>query len=109
MKTTVSKYDFINAFVKYGGEKKELAELIEKQFTRDALGVLFDYFEEIEESMEEEMELDVIGICCDYMEGDSEEFREMYDIDEDEDVREYLEERTTLLELGDDWFLIKQF
>ena len=59
MKTTVSKYDFERAFVDAG--RKD-------QFTYEAIGLLFDYFEDYEDSTGEEIELDVVAICCDYSE-----------------------------------------
>ncbi len=48
-----------------------------EQFSYDALGMLFDYFEEIDS----DMELDVIGICCDYAESTVEEVAESYSLE----------------------------
>jgi len=94
MKQTVYKSDFRDAFVK--------ADRV-TQFTYDALGILFDYFESIE-SEESEIELDVIAICCEYAEMDTDEVIEAYclegsvtDMDEDERaefVRGYLNDET---------------
>ena len=102
MKTTVSRYDFERAFV-YADRKEN--------FSYQALGLLFDYFEEYEESTGEEVELDVISICCDFTEEDTADIARNYSIDlahldaEDEDyeeqcteaVREYLEHNTTVV------------
>lgn len=102
MKTTVSRYDFERAFVDAG--RKE-------QFSYEALGLLFDYFEDYEEQTGEEIELDVIAICCDYYEDSTENIARNYSIDlndanlEDDDyedqcteiVRNYLEENTQLI------------
>jgi hypothetical protein len=102
MKTTVSRYDFERAFA--DADRKE-------NFSYQALGLLFDYFEEYEESTGEEVELDVIAICCDYSEEDTADIARNYSIDlahldaEDEDyeeqcteaVREYLSDNTTIV------------
>lgn len=102
MKTTVSRYDFERAFVDAG--RKE-------QFSYEAMGLLFDYFEEYEEITGEEVDLDVIAVCCEYNEEDAEDIAREYSIDlshldaEDEDyeeqctetVREYLEYHTTIV------------
>jgi hypothetical protein len=72
MKTTVSRYDFERAFV--DADRKE-------NFSYEALGLLFAYFEELEEGMGEEVELDVIAICCDYTEDTVEGVARNYSID----------------------------
>jgi len=82
MKTTVSVYDFREAFRQAGREN----------FTYDALGLLFDYFEGLEEDMGSEIELDVVAICCDYTEDDAVSIAGNYDIDiTDMDEEEALE------------------
>lgn len=102
MKITVTKYDFERAFADAG--RKD-------QFSYEAIGLLFEYFEEYEESTGEEVELDVIAICCDYCEETAADIVKNYSIDlssvdpEDLDydqacldiVREYLEENTQLV------------
>ena len=102
MKTTVSKYDFERAFVT--ADRKE-------NFSYEALGLLFDYFEDYEEQTGEEIELDVIAICCEYTEDTAEEIARNYSIDlsdldpEDDDyeeqctesVRDYLNDNTQLI------------
>ena len=102
MKTTVSPYDFESAFV--DADRKE-------NFSYEALGLLFDYFEDYEEQTGEEIELDVIAICCEYTEDTAEEIARNYSIDlsdldpEDDDykeqcteaVRDYLNENTQLV------------
>lgn len=47
------------------------------QFSYEALGLLFDYFEEINP----DMELDVIAICCEYAESSLSEVAASYNID----------------------------
>jgi hypothetical protein len=95
MKTTVSVYDFREAFRQAGREN----------FTYDALGLLFDYFEGLEEDMGSEIELDVVAICCDYTEDDAVSIAGNYDIDitdMDEDealeaVHDYLNNNTSVV------------
>jgi hypothetical protein len=72
MKTTVSKYDFERAFI--DADRKE-------NFSYEALGLLFDYFEDYEEQTGEEIELDVISICCDYTEDTVADIARNYSID----------------------------
>jgi hypothetical protein len=102
MKTTVSRYDFERAFV--DADRKE-------NFSYEALGLLFDYFEDYEEQTGQEIELDVIAICCEYNEDTAEDIITNYSIDvsdldpEDDDyeeqcaeaVRNYLNDNTTLV------------
>jgi len=102
MKTTVSRYDFERAFV--DADRKE-------NFSYEALGLLFDYFESYEEETGQEIELDVIAICCEYNEDTVADIARNYSIDlsdldpEDDDyeeqcteaVRDYLNDNTTLV------------
>lgn len=96
MKTTVSRYDFERAFVDAG--RKD-------QFSYQALGLLFDYFEQYEEDTGEDIELDVVAVCCDYSEDTLEDIANNYgidlvDVDEEDQaeyVRNYLEAHTTLV------------
>jgi hypothetical protein len=96
MKTTVSKYNFERAFV--DANRKN-------QFSYEALGLLFDYFESYEEETGQEIELDVIAICCEYSEDTIEDIANNYgidlvDVDEEDQadfVRDYLEAHTTLV------------
>jgi hypothetical protein len=96
MKTTVSRYDFERAFV--DADRKE-------NFSYEALGLLFDYFESYEEETGEEIELDVIAICCEYTEDNPDDIITNYSIDVEgldddekiEAVRDYLIENTQLV------------
>jgi len=95
MKTTVSVYDFREAFRQAGREN----------FTYEALGLLFDHFEGLEEDMGSEIELDVVAICCDYTEDDAVSIAGNYDIDiadMDKDeareaVQDYLNNNTSVV------------
>ena len=47
------------------------------QFSYEALGLLFNYFEEIDP----DYDLDVIAICCEYAEGTIEQIADWYGLD----------------------------
>jgi hypothetical protein len=104
MKTTLSTYDFRDAFHKAGrGE----------QFSYEGLGFLHRYFEEIEEDTGEEIELDVIAICCDFAENDWSTIARDYGIDVEEgnefdDVLNYLLDHTTIVGTTDDGNIVYQ-
>jgi hypothetical protein len=91
MKTTVSSYDFQEAFER----------LRPNNFSIEGLNVLFDYLEELDP----DMELDVIALCCDYCEDTLEDIIHSYSIDvedmDDDDtveaVRSFLNENTVLV------------
>lgn len=114
MKLSLNKYGFERAFV--DANRKE-------QFSYEALGLLFDYFEDYEEQTGEEIELDVIAICCDYCEDTTENIARNYSIDlndanpEDEDyedrckeiVKDYLIDNTQLVGETDNGFVYAAF
>jgi len=91
MKTTVSLYDFREAFRQSGREN----------FSYEGLSLLFEYFEDCSP----DMELDVVAICCDYTEDDAVSIAGNYDIDitdmdEDETleaVQDYLNNHTSVM------------
>ena len=100
MKTTINFYQFAEAF----------RDLRPDNFSREALVLLFDYFEELEADIGEEIEFDCIGICCDYCEDTFEGIIDNYSINvsdcEDEDARadtvlEFLNDHTQVLGLTD--------
>jgi len=93
MKTTLSVYDFRDAFIRAG--RKD-------QFSYDALGLIYDYLEEIDS----DYDLDVIGLCCELSEDTPQSIAEYYSIDltdclyEEEileTVRNYLHDETTVI------------
>lgn len=99
MKQTISKSDFRDAFKKCGRGN---------QFSYDGLGVLFDWLEEIDESCGTESELDPIACCCEFREYNSiKEFQSDYSTDYEtiEDIRD----QTSVLEVGDNGFIIVCF
>jgi hypothetical protein len=63
------------------------------QFSRDALGLLFDYFD----SVDDNVELDVVAICCEFAESTADEVRDSYDVLADTSVDDFLSDNTTLI------------
>ena len=87
MKSTVSVHDFRQAFHNC---------MRGDQFSYDALGLIFDYFEEYEDSYGAEVELDPIAICCDFNESTEAEIIQDYDYPND-DWRTYLQDNTCVV------------
>jgi len=108
MKQTLNQNSFIQAF-------EDMFRA--KQFSRQGLIALFDYFEQYEQDSGEQIELDVIAICCEYSEETAAEIASSYNIDIeglDEDdilnaVRTFLHENTLLVAEEDGVFVYQQF
>jgi hypothetical protein len=98
------------------------------QFSYAAKRAIFDYLEEYEDSTGTPVELDVIAICCDYSEYDSareaaeehgwdcgrnpedyEDDAEGYQEAVEEEALDWLQDRTTVLELDDGGVVIQAF
>jgi hypothetical protein len=91
MKKTVNSYDFRRAF--------EMSSTYSNNFSYDALGLLFDYFEQLELDCGIEIEFDMVAICCEYEETHWEDVKNSYSADLEqgatiEDVIEYLRDNT---------------
>ena len=102
MKTTVTSYQFVEAF-KHAGR--------ESQFSRAALFALFEYLEEYENSTGEEIELDPIGICCEWAEYSSaREAAEEYgfEAEDDDEAEKWLGRKTTVVQF-DGGLVVQQF
>jgi hypothetical protein len=107
MKTTISLYDFRDAF--YQANRGT-------QFSYDGLKVLFEYLEEYEDSTGSEVELDVIGLCCEFSESTLEEIAENYGYnlkgDDDDEKREnlieWLNDRTLVCGVTEDGSIVYQ-
>ena len=98
MKRTVDLHEFRESFKRMGREN---------QFSYDGLGALFNHLEEIERDTGEEVELDVIALCCDFMEYDSlEALKEDY---QDIETMDDLNDRTFVIPIEGDCFIIQQF
>jgi glycine cleavage system regulatory protein len=91
MKTTLNLNEFQNAFDRMRPDN----------FSYEALGLLFDYFE----GLDPDMELDVIAICCDFSEDHPETIAENYSINLDgvdadditQTVTDFLERHTVVI------------
>ena len=87
MHITINKSQFRDEFHRAGRGK---------QFSYEALGLLFDYFNE-----DEDMELDVIAICCEFVEMSEEEVRDSYHVN-NEDTGYFLQEHTLYIGFTED-------
>jgi hypothetical protein len=94
MRITINKSQFRDEFHRAGRGN---------QFSYEALGLLFDYFEE-----DEDMELDVIAICCEFVEMSEDEIREQYDIQQ-QTVDGMLVENTIYIGATDAGHVFAQF
>lgn len=108
MKQTVDFFDFKRAF----------DQIRPDSFSRQGLGVLWDYLEQYEEDCGAEIELDVIALCCDFSEDSTENIAESYDIDlsecetdeeKAEAVRQHLEEEGALIGEVNGGFVYRDF
>ena len=108
MKTTVSIYDFRDAFIK----------VRQDNFSYEALGHLFEYLERMEEDTGEEMELDVIAICCEFSEDTWEQIADQYGLDlekyeseeeKQEAVADYLSDQGVYIGEVGDCIVYRQF
>ena len=95
MHIKVTKSMFIDAFKRMRPEN----------FSYDALGAMFDYFDEFEH--EPDIELDVIAICCEYSEYDSlTDYNKQYNTEYKS--MDELEMHTTVIEINDERFVAEQ-
>lgn len=72
MKTTINLNYFHDAFKRMERNK---------QFSYEALDILYEYLTDLEDATGEEIELDVIAICCQYCEETWQEIESAYVID----------------------------
>ena len=72
MKTTISLYDFRDAFQRMNRSSN---------FSHEGLEILFRWLEELETYSGVEEELDVIALCCDFAEASHAEIAKNYNID----------------------------
>ena len=117
IKEAVSEYDFTQRFITIGRGD---------QFSYQALKALFEYLEELSEDTGQDIEFDPIAICCEFnecdavatfsreylnVEGEAQAMDEECDDDEErlEWVREYLEERTSVVKCEGGMILFAAF
>jgi hypothetical protein len=93
----------------------------ENQFSYKGLRALYDYLTELEQDINKPIELDVIALCCDYTEYNindylndnytTEEINEKLENLNQEEfnklILEEIEEKTTLIKINDNSFIIK--
>ena len=106
---TVNLHDFRQAFHDCGrGE----------QFSYEALGLIFDWFEQLEQDTGTPTELDVIALCCDIAEMTADEVRGAYRLESSfpddtngdcDDVINYLQHHTSVIGQTDDKIVFIQF
>ena len=110
MKQTINCHQFINQF----------DALRPNNFSRDALIMMFEYFEEYERDSGEEIEFDPIAICCEYLELSTHEFVHQYRLDKEIDgmtddeiekfISDYIEESARFIGRTDSGsFVFQQF
>jgi tRNA A37 threonylcarbamoyltransferase TsaD len=87
MKTSVSVYDFRDAFMNARPD----------DFSYEGLTALFDHLEQYEQECDTEIELDVIAICCEFTEGTIEDHLNDYGLE----TLEELEGRTIVIYVDD--------
>ena len=112
MKQEISESEFIQAFETM--DRKD-------NFSYEGRQALYSYLTELEDDTGQEIELDVIAICCDYNEyEDVEEYLKDYstdeerkDFDDDEEfndaVKEEITDKTTLIKVGTEGFIIQAY
>jgi len=107
MKQTVDYHDFVRAF-EYAGR--------ENNFSREGLGILFDWIEQLDADTGQDTELDVIALCCDFCEMSLQELIDAYDLEADTHEREaegFISEQTILCGSyeaeGTTYFIFQQF
>jgi hypothetical protein len=105
MKTTISIYDFRDAF--HRADRQD-------NFSYDGLRVLFECLEEYEDSTGSEVELDVVALCCEYCEETPEDVAKNYGIKLEDDgnelnnVLDYLYDYTLVCGVTKDGFIVYQ-
>ena len=113
MKTTVSRFDFQDAFLK--------SETYKNNFSYEGLNALFDYFEEYENSTSEDIDFDIVSIACEYSEYESateavkqyngavEENKDFDDEDKEKASIAWLQDQTQVIEIEGGGVIIQQF
>lgn len=77
----------------------------------DACDALVNYLEQLEEDHGEEHSLDPIALRCSYSTGTVEDFRHWFSLSDctsDEDVLEYLEERTMVIQVNNSLYIVEE-
>ena len=101
MKETVHLSRFIDAFT----------SLRPKNFTIDALRLMYDSFLDFERETGTEMQLDVIAICCEFDQFTLKEINSQYHekFESLDEAIEWLNDQTFVLCSDNDWVVFQQF
>jgi hypothetical protein len=110
MKQSINCHEFINAFDKLRPEN----------FSRSALILMFEYFEQYERDIGVEIDFDPIAICCEYVEEDADDIILHHCLEEaieglneeeiKEAIKEYIEESAIFIGITDNGtFVFQQF
>ena len=105
MKSTITEWDFVNAF-----DKMDRSE----NFSVAGRKALFNWFTELEADCGVEMELDPIAVCCEYSEyADINELKNDYqvpeDCEDDDEALEHFREETFVIELDNGGLIIQAY
>ena len=89
----------------------------ETHFSYEGFNALYDYLEEYSDEVGEDFKVDVIALCCDFTEysgwkelyenysysynNESKTFEELEEDDELDDFKEWVQDRTTVIEVTD--------
>ncbi|MHA1146457.1 MAG: hypothetical protein ACTSRW_17095 [Candidatus Helarchaeota archaeon] len=99
MKTTVSLYDFRDAFASHDRDN----------FSYEGLEALYNWIKDVNESCGTETELDVIGLCCEFTEYENlAEFQQDYN-KEDYETIDDIRYATTVIMIDDERFIVQNF
>lgn len=99
MKQTINESQFHDAFISMN--RKE-------NFSYEGRKALFEYLEQYEQDCGAELELDVIALCCEYTEYENLKAFQA-DYGEEYESIEDIEDKTTVIPIDDESFLIQQF
>lgn len=99
IKETVTESEFIHAFDRMNRSNN---------FTVEGRRALFEYLEQFSEDTGADVELDVIAICCEYNEYENiAEFQKDYG--EEYETIDDIRDRTEVIKIDDDAFIILAF
>ena len=100
MRKTINLHSFRQEFINYDRQN---------YFSYEGLEALFNHLEDFEDSIGFWVELDVVGLCVEYTEyKDQAEFWKDYDEEEYQTIED-IRERTDVILVGEEGFIIQDF
>ena len=78
-------------------------------FDYDGQRALFDYLEQYSEDIGAPVDLDIVSYCCEWQQMTRAEIKEQYNIPEDEEAIDWLNDRTSVIRVSDDSYLVHEF